>query len=88
MEKENKIVLFEEKKVRKLWHNNEWWFVVNDVVQILTESVDPAAYMRQLKRRDPELAQGALQNVTPLAVKTEGGKQKVNCANTKILLRI
>lgn len=56
MEKENKIVLFEEKKVRKLWHNNEWWFVVNDVVQILTESVDPAAYMRQLKRRDPELA--------------------------------
>ena len=88
MEKENKIVLFEEKKVRKLWHNNEWWFVVNDVVQILTESVDPAAYMRQLKRRDPELAKGALQNVTPLAVKTDGGKQKVNCANTKILLRI
>ena len=37
-----KIALFEGKKIRKTLHNNEWWFVIIDVIIALTDSVQPA----------------------------------------------
>lgn len=85
---ENHLVVFQEKAIRRTWHNNEWWFAIVDVVAVLTDSVQPEGYVKDLRRRDKELAQGWGQIATPLRVETEGGVQRVNCANTEGLFRI
>ena len=83
-----RIVVFQEKAIRRTWHNNEWWFSIVDVVAVLTDSVQPEGYVKDLRRRDKELAKGWGQIATPLRVETEGGVQRVNCANTEGLFRI
>ena len=45
------IAVFRNKKIRKIIHNNEWWFSVVDVCGVLTDSPDPGAYWRKLKQR-------------------------------------
>ncbi len=64
------IAVFRGKGIRKTLHNNEWWFVVNDVIESLTDSNDPAQYFKRLKQRDEELAKltekGGVQFVPPL----------------------
>ncbi|MFZ2226554.1 MAG: Bro-N domain-containing protein [Candidatus Moraniibacteriota bacterium] len=86
--KNTRIILFEGKKVRTAWHNNEWWFAIVDAIAILTDSVNPAGYIKDMRRRDLQLSKGWGQIATPLAVDTIGGKQQVNCANTEGILRI
>jgi hypothetical protein len=83
-----KIAIFRQKGIRKTIHNNEWWFVIVDVVSALTDSVQPEGYIKDMRRRDLELSKGWGQIATPLAVSTEGGKQKVNCANTEGIFRL
>ena len=84
----NHIAVFQESSIRRVWHNEEWWFAIVDVVSVLTDSVQPEGYVKDLRRRDPELAKGWGQIATPLSVKTAGGAQRVNCANTEGLFRI
>jgi len=72
---ENRIALFQRKEVRRAIHNNEWWFVVEDVVQALTDSADPKQYIQRMKQRDPELGKWWVQIVHTLSVKTSGGPQ-------------
>ncbi len=82
------IALFKGKKIRKTLYENEWWFVVEDVVLALIDSSDPKQYIQRMKQRDPELLQGWVQFVHTLEVPTEGGKQGMNCANTEGIFRI
>src|SRR3989339_378025 len=94
MEDNNQIALFKGKKIRKRMFNKEWWFVINDVIESLTDSTDPAQYFKRLKERDDELAkltiQGGVQFVPPLMleVETAGGKQKMYCWNTEGIFRL
>ena len=88
MTKQTAVVLFSEKTIRRVWHNNEWYFVIIDVVAALTDSVDPSQYIKKIRSRDNELAKGWVQIVPPLEVQTAGGKQKMNCGNTEGVLRI
>ena len=88
MSDKTKIAIFKKKEIRKTIHNNEWWFVINDVVQALTDSVQPAGYVKDMRRRDPELSKGWGQIATPLSIQTSGGVQKLNCANTEGIFRI
>jgi prophage antirepressor-like protein len=83
-----KIAIFQKKEIRKTIHNNEWWFVIEDVVSALTDSVQPKGYIKDMRRRDPELTKGWGQIATPLSIETRGGKQKLNCANTEGVFRI
>ncbi len=85
---EQKIVLFQEKQIRREWHNEEWWFVVEDVITALSDSRDPKQYLNKMRSRDPELKKGWVQIVHTLSVETDGGKQRMNCANTKGIFRI
>ena len=85
---ETRIALFQRKEVRRTIHNNEWWFVIEDVVLALTDSADPKQYIQRLKQRDPELVKGWVQIVHTLSVDTPGGAQKMLCANTEGLFRI
>ena len=84
------IKLFEEKKIRSVWNedNENWYFVVSDVVQVLTDTSDTKDYLKKMRMRDRVLAKGWGQIVTPLPIETAGGKQKLNCANAQGLLRI
>lgn len=74
-------VVFEEKEVRRAWFKEQWFFVVEDVVQVLIDSSDSKQYIQRMKQRDDELSQGWVQIVHTLDVSTKGGKQKMNCAN-------
>ena len=90
MTKKQSIQLFEERKVRTVWDSEQekWYFCVADVVEALTESVNPTDYIKKMKKRDPELAKGWGQIVTPLSIQTAGGKQRVNCATQQGIFRI
>lgn len=83
-----KIVLFKGRKIRKTIFENEWWFVIEDVVFALTDSNDPKQYIQRIKQRDPELGKGWVQIVHTLEVTTAGDNQKMNCANTEGIFRI
>ncbi len=83
-----KIAIFDGMKIRRTMHNNEWWFVIEDVVIVLADSVKPKGYITDMKRRDKELSKGWWQIASTLDIETAGGKQKMNCANTEGLFRI
>ena len=84
----SKISIFKGKKIRKTLNKNEWFFVIQDIVEALTDSVDPAGYIKDMRRRDEELSKGWGQIATPLPIQTEGGIQQINCANTEGIFRI
>lgn len=85
---DNKLALFEEKEIRKIWNDNKWYFSVEDVIFALTESKDTKQYINKLRKRDELLSQGWVQIVHTLKMNTNGGKQNINCADTEGLLRI
>jgi len=85
---ENKLIIFEGKKIRRTLHNEGWYFCIVDVVEVLTDSINPTDYIKKIKKRDSELSEGWGQIVTPLSIETEGGKQKLNCSNTEGVFRI
>ncbi len=83
-----KIAIFKGNRVRKTTHNNEWWFVVEDVVVALTDTPNPKDYINKMRLRDEELSKGYGHFVHTLFVETAGGRQKMNCANTEGIFRI
>lgn len=85
---ETRIALFQRREVRRTIHNNEWWFVVEDVVLALIDSRDAKQYIQRMKQRDPELKKGWVQIVHTLSIPTEGGPQTMLCANTEGIFRI
>jgi hypothetical protein len=85
---ESHIAVFRGKEIRKTIYNNEWWFVVEDVVLVLIDSRDPKQYIQRMKRRDPELGKGWVQIVHTLPIETSGGTQSMLCATTEGIFRI
>jgi len=55
MDSEKSLIVIQDKKIRRLWHNDEWHFSVSDIIAILTDSKDELAYWRKLKQREPQL---------------------------------
>jgi len=85
---ETKIAIFQKKEIRRTFFNKEWWFVIIDVVSALTDSVQPSGYIKDMRKRDPELNKGWGQIATPLLIPTPGGKQQMNCATAEGVFRI
>ena len=83
-----KIAIFQNRKIRKTIYQNEWWFVIEDVVLALIDSNDSKQYIQRMRLRDPELSKGWVQIVHTLLMETSGGKQKMNCADTEGVFRI
>jgi hypothetical protein len=82
------LVVFKGQQIRRTLHNDEWWFVVEDVVLALIDSKDPKQYIQRMKQRDPELGKGWVQIVHTLSINTPGGAQRMLCANTEGIFRI
>ena len=87
----HEIKLFEEHKVRTSWNNEEekWYFSVEDVVFILTDSADVKQYIKKMRKRDPELNSNWGTICTPLQMIGKDGKRReIQAANTQGLFRI
>ncbi len=87
----DKIQLFEDKKIRTAWdkEKEEWYFSVVDVVGVLTESKDPAAYWRKLKQRLKAEGNETVTNCHGLKMTASDGKKRLtDVADTAQLLRI
>jgi len=85
----NKLVVFEDKKIRRIWHNNEWFFSVIDVVQVLTDSNNSRNYWSMLKKREFDAGIELSTNCVQLKLESSDSKfYLTDCANTKSLFRI
>lgn len=89
MSASDKIIVFESKKIRRIYHRDEWWFSVVDVVSALTDSIDAGAYWRKLKQRLTEEGSQVVTNCHGLKLVAPDGKlRETDCANTKGMFRI
>ena len=85
----NKLSVFEGKNVRRIWHKDEWYFSVVDVIEALTDSVNPRNYWNMLKAREEEQGVELYTNCVQLKLTAEDGKlRETDCANTEALFRI
>ena len=73
MTQHNAIKLFEEKRVRTVWDDQQekWYFSVVDVVSVLTDSANPTDYLKKMRKRDPQLAAFVGTNCPQVAMLTE-----------------
>lgn len=88
---ENKIKVFESKQVRTLWNETEeeWYFSVVDVVEVLTDSANPQTYWRVLKKRLKDEGNETVTNCNALKMLAPDGKmRKTDCLDTKGVLRL
>ena len=91
MSNESIIQLFEGKKVRVVWNEQEekYYFAVVDIVELLTDSTDVKQYIKRMRSRDPELDSVWGTICTPHQfVSTDGKKHAVNCASLEDIFRI
>ena len=84
MESSN-LILFGGKEIRKIWYNEEWYFSVVDIIDILTDSPIPRNYWSDLKRREPQLHEICVQLKL---IASDGRQRSTDCASTKGILRI
>ena len=86
---QNKLVVFEDKKIRRTWFNDEWWFSVVDIVGALTESERARKYWSDLKIKLFEEGFEVSEKIGQLKLMAEDGKMReTDCANTKDLFYI
>ncbi len=85
-----KIAVFKGKKVRKTIHNNEWWFSVVDVIQVLTDSDNSRDYWYKMKIREKQESSVELSTICrQLKLESSDGKKYLtDCANTEGIFRI
>ena len=87
---DTKIALFEGKKIRKVFHQDEWWFSIIDVIEVLTESTRPRKYWSDLKTK--LLEEGYFQmseKIGQLKLESSDGKKYLtDVANTETMFRI
>jgi len=92
MDEKTALVVFEDKKIRRIWHNDEWWFSLVDIVAILIEQEDhlkARKYWNKLSQRLKEEGSEVVTNCHQLKLPAEDDKlRETDCANVKSLLRI
>ena len=91
MDENNSIQLFEDRKIRTAWdeEQEEWYFSVQDVIAVLAESSDPKQYIKKMRARDPELSANWGTICTPVQMLAADGKmRKIQAANTEGLMRL
>ncbi|MBR9675877.1 phage antirepressor protein [Candidatus Woesearchaeota archaeon] len=86
--KGNSLVVFQDKKIRRTWHDDEWYFSIVDVIAVLTDSPTPRQYWGKVKDREFKALE-----LSPIWVqlKLSSSDKKLyltDCANTESLFRI
>jgi len=89
-EQPNKLVIFQSKEIRRIWHEDEWYYSVVDVVAALTDSTTPRDYWYKMKIRVKE-EDGFEPSTVCRQLKmeaTDGKMRATDCSNTEGVLRI
>jgi DNA-damage-inducible protein D len=88
MEEQNKLSFFEGVTIRKVWYNEEWYFVINDIIEVLADTDNPRQYWSKVKKKIN--TENQLQPIwLQLKVIAPDGKNRLtDCANTEGVLRI
>jgi DNA-damage-inducible protein D len=85
VENTDKIISFQEKEIRKIWNQDEWWFSIVDVISVMTDSKNPSGYWSNIKKRDKQL----IEISSKLKLQSKNNTYHfTDCANTAGLLRI
>ncbi len=90
MNQDNSIVIFQEKKIRRTWHNEAWWYAVVDVIEVLAESTKPRDYWYRLKEREEKSTEFQLSTICRhFKLEAPDGKMReTECADTEAMFRI
>lgn len=90
LDKQSKIILFQDRKIRRVWRDKEWYFSVIDIVGVLTDSSNPRDYWYKMKIRvkkedgfEPSTVCRQFKMEAP-----DGKMRKTDCANTEGIFRI
>lgn len=87
----NRLVVFEDKKIRRIFHNGEWYFSIIDIVEVLTGSPNPRRYWSNLKIQLAD-SEGFIQlyskTVQLKLESSDGKKYETDTANTETVFRI
>ncbi|MBW2968647.1 phage antirepressor protein [Candidatus Woesearchaeota archaeon] len=79
------LIVFQDKKIKRLWHDNEWFYSVTDILLVLTDSKDEMAYWRKLKQRESQLV--TICHGLKMPAK-DGRLRYTDCVNTKNAFRL
>lgn len=91
MEKENSIIIFNQKEIRRHWDTEKelWFFSIVDIIEILTESVNPRKYWSVLKTRLKKEGSELATNCSQLKlIASDGKKYLTDVADTENILRL
>jgi len=88
IEGESKIDIFKKREIRKVFHENEWWFSVKDVLEALVDVSDGTKYVSDLRRRDSSLNERYPQITRTLPFKSTGGVQNTTFINIEGVFRL
>jgi len=89
MEDKNKLLVFQDKKIRRAWFKEQWYFSIVDIVEVLTDSINPTDYLKKLRKRDLGLGSYIGTNCPQVDMPTSSGKLRNTLAgNTKDIFRI
>jgi DNA-damage-inducible protein D len=89
VKKDQALVVFQDKKIRRVWHNNDWWFSIVDIVGVLTDSPRARKYWVDLKSRIGDEGFQLSAKIGQLKLPATDGKYyATDCANTESLFRI
>ena len=87
--KDNELIPFEGKQIRKIWHDEQWYFSVVDVIEVLTDSSQPSRYWADLKKRSKKESNQSFDFCERLKLPRPDGKTyPSDCANTEGVFRI
>jgi prophage antirepressor-like protein len=89
-DQQNKLVVFQNKNIRRIWHEKEWFYSVIDVVEVLTDSTNPRDYWYRVKKRASEYEKIQLSTICrQLKLNSKDGKKySTDCTNTEGAFRI
>ena len=89
MDPDNALVVFRGKEIRRTWHNDEWYFSVVDIVEVLTDSSRPRKYWSDLKSGLIEEGFEVSDKIGQLKMVAPDGKMRfTDCVNTENAFRI
>jgi len=89
VEEGNALAIFEGRKIRKLWHEDEWWFSVVDIAGALTDSENPNRYWSDLKIKLNQEGSQLYDFIVQLKLSASDGKYyETDCTNTEGAFRL
>ncbi len=90
MENTKTLAVFESKQIRRFYDESTetWYFSVVDIIEVLTDSVNPTDYLKKLRKRDPELGSYVGTNCPQVDMLTNGKNRKTLGGTVQDILRL